>query len=307
MSMNLTGFVKSLLPSFDKSDLETDMEISLDEISVITESYTQLEEIFKVSKPESKEVKDLFKEFYKELKEVKPKVKLSPTENFAADTLTLMKNVKINGDHLLKEISDSVNDVVVSQALTAYKVNLLRSVAHYYFMTRFATDLVNFIYVSEADHAGMELTKEYKLNPKQKQFITKNLWIYARMVAVYGDDHAHFQDKLSSVGEITIPKDSADEAVSVYEADKIDVFNNLPQGFVGSPIYTVRMIFSQWEADRYRSMKDKKRLLELRYLHLKLMKEQNQSDINIEKEIMHLQKRLTDLDFKISKIESDVE
>ena len=307
MSMNLTGFVKSLLPSFDKSDLETDMEISLDEISVITESYTQLEEIFKVSKPESKEVKDLFKEFYKELKEVKPKVKLTPTENFAADTLTLMKNVKINGDHLLKEISDSVNDVVVSQALTAYKVNLLRSVAHYYFMTRFATDLVNFIYVSEADHAGMELTKEYKLNPKQKQFITKNLWIYARMVAVYGDDHTHFQDKLSSVGEITIPKDSADEAVSVYEADKIDVFNNLPQGFVGSPVYTVRMIFSQWEADRYRSMKDKKRLLELRYLHLKLMKEQNQSDINIEKEIMHLQKRLTDLDFKISKIESDVE
>lgn len=307
MSMNLTGFVKSLLPSFDKSDLETDMEISLDEISVITESYTQLEEIFKVSKPESKEVKDLFKEFYKELKEVKPKVKLTPTENFAADTLTLMKNVKINGDHLLKEISDSVNDVVVSQALTAYKVNLLRSVAHYYFMTRFATDLVNFIYVSEADHAGMELTKEYKLNPKQKQFITKNLWIYARMVAVYGDDHAQFQDKLSSVGEITIPKDSADEAVSVYEADKIDVFNNLPQGFVGSPVYTVRMIFSQWEADRYRSMKDKKRLLELRYLHLKLMKEQNQSDINIEKEIMHLQKRLTDLDYKLSKIEVDVE
>ena len=307
MSMNLTGFVKSLLPSFDKSDLETDMEISLDEISVITESYTQLEEIFKVSKPESKEVKDLIKEFYKELKEVKPKVKLAPVENLAADTLTLMKNVKINGDHLLKEISDSVNDVVVSQALTAYKVNLLRSVAHYYFMTRFATDLVNFIYVSEADHAGMELTKEYKLNPKQKQFITKNLWIYARMLAVYGNEHTHFQDKLSSVGEITIPKDSVDEAVSIYEADKIDVFNNLPQGFVGSPIYTIRMIFSQWEADRYRSMKDKKRLLELRYLHLKLMKEQNQSDINIEKEIMHLQKRLTDLDYKLSKIESDVE
>lgn len=307
MSMNLTGFVKSLLPSFDKSDLETDMEISLDEISVITESYTQLEEIFKVSKPESKEVKDLIKEFYKELKEVKPKVKLAPVENLAADTLTLMKNVKINGDHLLKEISDSVNDVVVSQALTAYKVNLLRSVAHYYFMTRFATDLVNFIYVSEADHAGMELTKEYKLNPKQKQFITKNLWIYARMLAVYGNEHTHFQDKLSSVGEITIPKDSVDEAVSVYEVDKIDVFNNLPQGFVGSPIYTIRMIFSQWEADRYRSMKDKKRLLELRYLHLKLMKEQNQSDINIEKEIMHLQKRLTDLDYKLAKIESDVE
>lgn len=307
MSMNLTGFVKSLLPSFDKSDLETDMEISLDEISVITESYTQLEEIFKVSKPESKEVKDLMKEFYKELKDTKPKVKLSPTENFAVDTLTLMKNVKINGDHLLKEISDSVNDVVVSQALTAFKINLLRSVAHYYFMTRFATDLVNFIYVSEADHAGMELSKEYKLNPKQKQFITKNLWVYARMLAVYGDDHAHFQERLSSVEEITIPKDAVEEAVTVYEADKIDVFNNLPQGFIGSPIYTVRMIFSQWEADRYRSMKDKKRLLELRYLHLKLMKEQNQSDINIEKEIMHLQKRLTDLDYKLSKIEADVE
>ena len=96
------------------------------------------------------------------------------------------------------------------------------------------------------------------------------------------------------------------EAVDFY-SDKVDVFNNLPQGFIGSPIYSVRLVFAQWESDRYRALKDKKRLLELRYLHLKLMKDQNQSDINIEREITHLQKHITTIDYKLSKIEESLE
>lgn len=306
MSLNLTGFIKSLLPNFDKSDLETDLEISLEGIPVILESYTQLEEILKAGKLQAKLSKNLIKQFYKELKDVKPKVRLAASENIATDTLTLFKNVKLNGDYLLKEISDAINDVVVSHALTAYKANLLRAVAHYYFLTRYALDFANFLYVIEAEHGEMELGKEYKLNPKQEDFITKNLWIYARVLAVYGNDHDSFKDKLSSIGEVTLPKDSVDDAVDFY-SDKVDVFNNLPQGFIGSPIYSVRLVFAQWESDRYRALKDKKRLLELRYLHLKLMKDQNQSDINIEREITHLQKHITTIDYKLSKIEESLE
>jgi len=306
MSLNISSFIKKILPSFNKSDLESDLEISLESIATIQETYANLEEIIKVAKFKAKANKDLVKEFYKELDKTEYKVKLSPTNNIATDTLILFKNVKINGDYLLKEISDAINDVVVSDALTAYKANLLRAVAHYYFMTRFALDLANFFYVTESEEAGLELSKDYKLNKKQKEFITKNMWIYARMLAIYGNEHYAFKSRLEKINEITIPKDQVDEVINFYNSDKVDIFNNLPAGFIGSPIYSIRLIFAQWEADRYKSLKDKKKLLELRYLHLKLMKEQNKSDINIEKEIEYLQKRITDIDYKLSKIEESI-
>ena len=124
MSLNIAGFIKSLLPSFDKSDLESDLEISLEAIGTITDTYTNLDEIFKVAKVQHKQSKSAVKEFYKELNSIKHKVKLTPMMNLGTDTITLFKNVKLNGDLLYKEISDTVNDVIVSQALTAYKTNL---------------------------------------------------------------------------------------------------------------------------------------------------------------------------------------
>lgn len=306
MSLNLSSFIKSLLPSFDKSDLESDLEISLETIGSIDEVYVSLEETYKVIKFSDKQVNELIKEFYKEFSTNKHKVKLSSTKNIAADTLTLFKNVKINGEYILKEISDSVNDVIVSQALTAYKANLLRSVAHYYFLTRYALDFANYIYSQEAEHISSDFGNEFKLNKKQKEFIVKNMWIYGRLLSIYGDEHESFKSRIEDLEEITLPKDSVDEAMDSYSSNKVDVFNNLPQGFIGSPIYSIRLVFAQWEADRYRALKDKRKLLELRYLHLKLLKEQNQNDINIEKEITHLQKNITNIDYKLAKIEEDL-
>lgn len=307
MQLNIAGFIKKLLPSFSKSDVETDMEISLEAISTVNDIYTSLEEVYRVAPPSSDEATRVIKEFYKEIGQIKHKVKLSPNKNIASDILVLFKNIKTNGDYLIKEISDAINDVIISQALTAYKANLLRAVGHYYFMTKFALDLANFFYVTEAENGDHGLNKEYKLNKKQKEFITKNVWIFARMVALYGENHEVFRDRLKDITEVMLPKEEVDNVVDIYNAEKIDMFNNLPNEFIGSPIYSIRLIFAQWEADRYRELKDKKKLLELRYLHMKLLNEQGQSDLNMEKEIEHLQKRITDIDYKLAKIEESVE
>jgi hypothetical protein len=307
MLPNIVSFIKSLLPSLNKSDLESDLEISLDYISTIQDSYAKLEEVQKVITFSSEAVKELEKEFYKEFSTVKHKVKLSPFKKLSTDTLILFKNVKINGDYVLKDIFKSLNDVVVSQSLTAYKANLIRLVGHYFFITRYALDLINFIYTEEIKNSELDTNADYNLNKKQIEFIKKNMWIYARLLAVYGDDHENFKLKLSSIEEINIPKDKIEEAIDAYDSYKIDIFNNLPNGFIGSPIYSVRLIFATWEANRYRMLKDKRKLLELRKLHLEVVKDKGQNDIGLEKEIAYLQKRLTNIDKQIADIESDVE
>ena len=307
MSLNLSSFIKRLLPSFEKSDLESDLEISLDAISAITETYSNLEQVLKATKLEAKLTKETLKDFYQELQKDKPKVKLSPQQNIAADTLTLFANIKANGEYISKEISEAVNDVIVSQALTAYKANLLRAVAHYAFMTRFALDLANFFYTNEVEASGADVSKEYKLNKKQVEFITKNIWVYARLVSVYGSDEKSFEERISSIEEVTLPSGEVDEVIDGFAGNKIDVFNNLPSGFIGSPIYSIRLVFAEWEATRYQHLKNQKKLLELRLLHMKMLKESGQNDVNLEKEINHLQKRATDVDHQIARIEEDLQ
>jgi hypothetical protein len=306
MALNIAWFVKRVLPSFSKNEIVEDLETSLEYISAITESYSNLSSVIKVSSLNSKANLEIIKSFYNEIKGNNIKVKLSNNKNIANDTLALFNNVRINGEYLLRKISEAVNDVIVSQALTAKRANLIRAAGHYYFLTKYAIDLSNYIYIEESTNAGFELSKKYNLQPKQKEFIIKNLWIYARMLSIYGDDHDKFKSKLSAIEDIMLHKDEVDDIVEIYKSDKVDIFNNLPFNFIGSPIYSVRLVFAQWSADRYRKLRDQKKLLELRYLHLKLMKEQNNTDINIEKEIESIQERLTTIDKNIYSIEKEI-
>lgn len=307
MSINIVNFIKKLLPNFNKSDIESELETSLEYIDVIVDSLNNLNEIYKTSKLESPEAKSLIKEFYKEKDKIKHKVKLTSMQVFPEDLSILFKNAKLNGKYLLDEISSALNDVVVSQALTAYKANLMRSVAHYTFMTRFALDLINYIYVVEAENGKIELSKKYVLNKEQRKFITDKFWIFSRMLVVYGEIPEVFKLNLERIENINLPKEEVDSVVDAYNINKIDLFDSLPANFIGSPIYSIRLMFAEWEADRYHKLQDEKKLLELRYIHLKLMKEQGNTDVNLEKEIEYLQKRITDIDYKLAKIEEDLE
>ena len=304
MSINIVGFVKKLLPSFSKSDLEADMQASLDAIGVVLTTFHNLGEVNEGAGLSSKENKELVKNFYKELgNSSKMKVRLLNRDKIGKDIVTLFSNVQTNGEYLLREIDDALNDVIVSHALTAYKANIMRSPAHFYFMSKFALDMANYIYVNEALAAGLKVDGDYKLNKKQIEMVEKNLWIFVKLVNVYGDDPKHFKENLDRVGNITLSKDGAEEAVTAFNSDELDITSTVPNGFIGSPIYSIRLVFAQWEADRYRTLKDRKKLLELRKLHLEVLRSQGQSDLSIEKDINYLQKRITDIDYSLSKIE----
>lgn len=306
MSLNIFGFVAKMLPGVSRSDAEVDMDISMEAAASVVDVYTQLAQVHQAAKFNSKGAVKLVTEFQKELADAKPEVKLHANKGLSDVTLTLFKNVIANGAVITRELEDIKSEVIVSYAITASKASILRAVAHYYFMTKYAMDFANYLTLLEAQHGGVEMPKDGQLNKKQIEYIEKNLWIYARLLAVYGSDTDKFLSRLSSIEDYQITKDSVDES-SVMSSGKIDLFDNLPTGFIGSPIYTVGLVFAQWEADRHKELKDKKKLLELRLLHLRLLQEQGKGDANQEKEITYLQRRVTDIDYKVSKIESSLD
>lgn len=303
---NIVGFIRSLLPSFNASDLETDLEMSISSISDTISIYSDLEQVSSNFEFNNKEVKKLVDTFYKELKSVSD-IKLSRSQDLGNDSVKILSQIKTNAEWVLKEVSDSFNDVVMSQALTAYKANLVKAAPHLFYISRYSLDLVNWIYIKESEQAGFEAEKPALLVKKQEEFVLKGVKNYARLLAIYGSTEKEFTSLLKKLEDVTLPVDDLEEIVELKGAHKVDTTPSLPNGFIGSPVYSVRLVFAQWEADRYRSMKDKKKLLELRAMHLRMLKESGRSDINTEKEIQYLQKRISDYDYKISKIEADLE
>lgn len=307
MSFNITSFIKALMPSINKTDLEADMEVSLKAVDSAIDSFINLKSIYSNHGFKNKLTKDLITSFNKEFKDTVHKVKVVNTvESFFTDQITLLNNVRLNGNYLLKELGDLSNEVIVTQALTLFKANLIRSVGHYFFLTRNALDIANLIYVYEAQAAGLSISKDAMPSPKQIERVIKTIWIQARVMSVYGEEHNLLGENLGNISKVAVPTDKIEEVIASFSPSKIDIFNNLPSGFVGSPIYTVRLIFAQWEAERYQALKDKSKLLELRYIHLQMLKEQGLADSGVEKEIAFIEKRAKDIDYKLAKMEEDV-
>ena len=226
-------------------------------------------------------------------------------QSYAKDIVSIFTNIKENGEWIKSELEKALNDVVVSTALSTHKCVLMRAVAHYYFVTRYALNMINFLYSNEANNIS-EMDRKYKPNKKQEEYLNENDWLYVRILNLYGSSKSDFEKNVGSIVDIILPKDEVEDTISMYSKEKTDITDNLPEGFIGSAIYSIRLMFAQWEADRHKDLKDKKKLLELRLLHYRMLRDSGQSDVSVEKEIEDLQKRVTDLDYKISKIEEDI-
>lgn len=304
--LNLLNFVKKILPSYEKNELLLNLEISLKQFKNIREVYSNLQEVLRVTKFNSKRNKDILDKFYKELKEDKISVKLSPSKNLGEDILNIFKNIENNGKLLYRKIDDDLNDIIISEAISNLKAIYLRSIAHYEFMTTYALKFANYLYITEIVDMNLEVENNYKLNKKQIEYIEKNIWIFARLIASYSVSTDKLEKEFAELEDIVIIKDKTEEIEELHKSNKIDFINDLPANFIGSPIYSIRLAIATWQAERYKAMKDEKKLLELRHLHYKMLKENGNSDPAIEKEIGYLQKKITDLDYKISKMEESI-
>jgi hypothetical protein len=304
---NIVSFIKKALPFFHRSDLASDLELSITYIQDnVIESYKNLDTVLKVSEIQSAKGKALVKGFYKELDVKDSKVRITASKNLGQDMVTLFTNVKANAEMLLKELEDNFSNTVVTSALTAKKAFVLRSVGHFSFLSKYATSALNYIYVFEALELNSELDDSYKLVKSQIADIEKNLWVFSRLLSVYATTTETFRENFNHLKEITINAET-ESAVSLYEANEIDFIDNISSGFVGSPIYSVKLVFAQWEASRYKELKDSSKLLQLRYLHYKLLKESGNTDLNVERELENLAKRVSDYDYEIAKMQEGLE
>jgi hypothetical protein len=307
MNLNIFNFLKSM-QLFKKNEAQLDLEASIEYLQTLDKILLDLKEVFPGPSFKSEENKKLTKEFYKEISKYKTKgLKLSSTNNFTVDLIYIRGNLLKNSQYLNNLIADVFKDTAVRNNLDTLKANLARAVAHMHFISKYMLELVNYIYINEAINGKIEFSKDFQYTKKQKEFIESNAWIFARLCCVYAIEPDMFQHAILKLDPTILLDKDSEKQISASDVEKIDISSIIPSGFVGSPIYSLRLVFAQWEADKYRKLQDEKKLLQLRYLHYKNLQERGESDINVEKQIELLQKRITDIDYVLNKIEESVE
>lgn len=298
--MKIMAFVKSLLPRLDKDDVLEDITVTKTELKTgVLPSLASAKTCFKAMGIKSDQALALQKTFYTNFT-VRG---LKRQENLISEMAEAFPKVLANLEYIETQVEDLFNRDILREGLSARKAILLRSAEQISFLTRFSIDVLNLIYVYEARAKNTELIEGFEGSDRVREMVEKNIFIFALLLKTYSQSDEDFKKVIFELPDTVINSQTEATVISVYKEHELDPMSSaMVQGFEGNPIYHLRLIFAEWQANRYKNFSDKKRMLELRLLHLKMLNE-DKSSPGLEKEIEYIQGRVEDLDYKLKKME----
>lgn len=303
--MNILGFVKALLPRLDKEKVVEDLRITISELNeVIIPNFQNASDYFRSAKFLSDDNKDLSDSFYRKF----DNNGIPKQPNFVSEIAKRLPNVKANAEWLREQIENILEKDVISEGLTAKKAILIRTAEHISFLSRFSADVLNYVYVQEANAIGTDVDESMALAPGARKMVESRFSIYASMVSNYGMNPKDFEKQFVKVPDVVINSRTENSIVGIYKESDIDPFTvAYVSGFTGNPIYHVRLLVAEYQANRYKANKDKKRMLELRLLHLQFLKENKGANPKIQQEIEYIQNRVERISRYLREVEENYE
>lgn len=297
--MSILSFIKQLLPRIDKSSVLEDLRITKKELEDnLIPSYSDAATHFKAIKLKSEAVKDIANVFYRNYDLTKSNNSL----NIVSEINSKLNNLGQNIDYVESELEKLLERDIIKEGLTAKKAVLIRAATEISFITRFAMDLLDYIYVKEivavSDDRNMDVSNS------QENDIAKKIANFGRVLATYADSPKSFKNYIGEIPDVNINENNYAALTATYGETVLDPTNSkLVSNFIHNPIYHVRLVIAEWQSNRYKAYRDKKRMLELRLLMLQSY-QGNNPDPKIEKEIEYLQNRIESIEYKMAKMES---
>lgn len=166
-------------------------------------------------------------------------------------------------------------------------------------MASFILDFLNFAISSESNSG--------KMTRVQIERIKSGMGTFMELFKVYNNTFPIIEKELPNVSNEILNFDQPNLGMLNILLAKTGKVIKIPtsHGFVGNPIYHIRLWMMDREIEKYEADKDRKKLLELKVLGLQMDKEADGVDKNkINKQIDYYEEKIQDLEYKISKFES---
>lgn len=299
--MKMFNYLAALLPNLNKEEILEDLRMTGDELNLgVIPAWEEASKFFDKNKIQSDEVKALSKVFYSTWtgRSKRPNMVLDITDN--------LEKLKVNLAYVNREIELMLEKEVIRDGLTAKKTVLIRAADQISFLSRFLTDLLNYIYCFETAQRASIVADSFKVSKVQIRAIEHTFSSFARLFGIYGQDAKVFMTKYDSVPDVLVNIKNYSAVSATFQENKLDPFGTeLVAGFESNPIYHFRLMITEWQSDRYKSFKEKKRALELKLLNLEASKT-GEHNPKLEQEIEYVQARVEKLEYKIAKVEESV-
>lgn len=295
--MFITDFVKSALPLLQRKSILEDIDVTIGELdNTVQSSYSFAATHFDVNRLSSPDSKDLQDSFYRNFKFSGNAKKYPKVGNFISEINRALINVRKNAEYVRGLVETVLERDVVREGLTSKKAILIRAAESMSFITNFSLDLLNTVYCNEARDAGIPASEISSPPPIKLKGVYTKIHVFASVLAVYGINNDDFKRIYAGVPDVSVAPQDAQTITGMYSSAEVDPLSaNIASNITLNPIYHVRMLIAEWQYKRYENNKAKKRMLELRLLHLQLMQEKQPSTA-IANEIRYLQSRIDGLD-----------
>lgn len=284
--MSFITYIKSFLPQFSKDRVAELARINQSEIdTLVIPSYKEAEAGLKTRDFKSKSIKDFSNTF-------KQNVGIASGDNIVTAIRKAMENVSKNNKYISDKTEETFESEVVIAGVTVLKANLIRLLELNSFLTRYSMRFLNYLYIleTEAVNADPRYTKD-SLSMGEIAWLEKSFLDFCFALRVCSKSDKEVTKLISTIPDVVLGE-GAEAVIQTLGESKVDPFNTKPlSGFTNSPIFHVRLIVAQYQANRYKEQKELKKILELRLLNLQ-NSQSGKPNAATEKEIDYIQSRV---------------
>lgn len=304
--MSIFNFIKKLNPRIERSAVAEDLRTTEKEcVNAAMPSWAAAEDHFRINKIGSDRVKDFDLLFYRNF-DSHGIAWRSKTNNFIIDISRRFNYLHDNIVYVQGQLDKILEKDIIPEGLTAKAAFVVRAASNMSMLTRYALSLLNYIYAAEAEHHDRTLEPGLTISKAEKKYVEDNFIRFVKLFSEYSIPQKDFKKFLTEIPEVYVGSGN-EGAVSGFIGNKsVDPFEKYGMsGFVGNPIYRIRLVIAKWQNDRYESAKSKKQQLELRLLWLQMQRD-DAKDPSVAKEIERLQTRIEGYDRYLREVEESI-
>jgi len=294
---SLISFIKSLNPRIQKPVVLKDIDAVIKELRDVAIPMTNDLSVSYKAAPFKSKWFDVFEN------NVRAEIKFArKSDNFWTDLNSALQIMLVNAQHLRKYTEDYLQEDTLRDGITAKATNIVRMVSAMSFASGFVIDAADYTLVQEA----VTLGQPDDTPPAQAEYLNRNIEKFAQVMADCCIEPKKFEKLFADIPDVYVSEKNSSTVAAMFSNKQLDPFPNMSTtNWVGSPIYSARLVWETWMADRYHASKDRKAMLELRLIHLQNL-QANSPNPRLEHEIEGLQARIRKYDKKIREIEESL-
>lgn len=305
--MKIFEYISSLLPKVEKDTILFDIRATKEElVNIVKPTYDNASTYFRDHKFVSDEVKALDTKFYQNFN----RGKFGSQANFISEIASRIDNLIDSVTSIETSVEKNLERLTIKEGISAKRALVMRSSEEVSFLSRYAIDLLNYVYRAEGAAIAKKNKEEFDdtpVSPGEKKHIDNHFVVFAKNLSAFSNDPKKVKEAFDRMPDVVISDQTEDTILSFVSAKDLDpIGTQAMSGFTYNPIYHFRMVIAEWQTNRYNASREKKRELELRLIHLEMLADKV-NDPKIEREISYIRQRVSKIERKMREEEESVQ